>query len=226
MHAGIGVCIPSERRAVSLPSRHTPVVTRQVAKLIGSSHQAVLGGVSKPTAACKPRSTGACMDSQQLQSHWSHRGGCHGIKTTRTNPTASCLCSLPRDRWHGHMGQGGEVVHAPVTLWSILEDLSKPSDGPGILLEPGCPRPAPAVLGAEEMRAACFCHPSLKRCRGLRLGLVSGWRKQNMNCLTGGNFCLGGLGICPPSSSTSPETQTEPLGIWPGRFGGNTHSPL
>lgn len=77
---------------------------------------------------------------------------------------------------------------------------------------------------------ACFCHPSLKRCRGLRLGLVFGWKKPNMNCLTGGNFCLGGLGICPPGSSRSAAAQPGPLGTWPGRSGGKfgdlgNHSP-
>lgn len=50
------------------------------------------------------------------------------------------------------------MVHAPVTLWSILEDLGKASDAaaPGILLEWSCPCPAPAVLGAEGISSGMF----------------------------------------------------------------------
>ena len=38
VHAGIGVCVPGERKAMSLPTGHTPTVTVQVAKLLGGSH--------------------------------------------------------------------------------------------------------------------------------------------------------------------------------------------
>lgn len=57
----------------------------------------------------------------------------------------------------GH-GAGGDVVHAPVTLWSVLEGLSKPSGAaaPEIPLEPGCSCPAPAVLGAEGISSGMF----------------------------------------------------------------------
>lgn len=50
------------------------------------------------------------------------------------------------------------MVHAPVTLWSILEDLSKPSDAaaPGIPLESGSSHPAPAMLGAEGISSGMF----------------------------------------------------------------------
>lgn len=87
---------------MSLPTGHTPVVTLQVTKLIGSSHQAVLEGLSEPTAL-------------QIQIHWSLHGlpaateplVPQGWLSWDQNPTASCLCSLPRDRWHRDMGQVG-----------------------------------------------------------------------------------------------------------------------
>lgn len=108
---GIGACVPSERKAVSLPTGHTPTVTVQVTKLRGSSHQAALEGLPEPAASCGSRSTGTCMDSQQLQSRWSRRDGHDGSKATGTNLMANslgCLCSLPRGRGHGDMGQTGK----------------------------------------------------------------------------------------------------------------------
>jgi len=62
----------------------------------------------------------------------------------------------------GH-GAAMEGDRAPVTLWSILEDLGKPKGAaaPGTLgerslPEPGSPCPAPAVLGAEGISSGAF----------------------------------------------------------------------
>lgn len=107
------------------------------------------------------------MDSQQLQSHWSHRGGCHGIKT----PQQAASAAFPGREGIGIWGRWG-MVHAPVALWSILEDLGKARDAavPGILLESGCPCPAPSVLGAEGISSSMFLPSILQKMQRAQAG--------------------------------------------------------
>lgn len=149
----IGVCVPGERKAMSLPMGHNPAVAMQVTKLRGGYHWAALAGCPESMAACRSRSTGACVDSRQLQSHWSCRSGCDGSKATGVNPVTSsvgCLCSLPWGRWHGDVGQAGKrtVLQQPHPLGP--ENAAAPGIlGARSLPEPGSPCPAPAVLNWE-----------------------------------------------------------------------------
>lgn len=60
------MCVPGERKAVSLPTGHNPMVTVQVTKLLGSIYRAAFKRLPKPVDACRSKSTGACTESQHL----------------------------------------------------------------------------------------------------------------------------------------------------------------